>query len=120
MKYMLMIYQNPAAVEALSKEEMGKVMEEATAIWRELNETGEFVSGEALAHPLTSKTVQVRNGVPAVTDGPYIEAKEQLAGYVVIECETEQRAIDIAAAWPDARYWAMEVRPVMHGSGAEM
>ncbi|MFC9433735.1 YciI family protein [Nocardia sp. NPDC057030] len=120
MKYMLMIYQNPAAFEALSKDEMRKVMDEATAIWQELKGTGEFVSGEALANPLTSKTVRVRNGVPAVTDGPYLESKEQLAGYLVIECTTEQRAIDIAARWPDAKYWAMEVRPVMHGSGVEM
>jgi hypothetical protein len=58
--------------------------------------------------------------VPAVTDGPFAEAKEQLAGYLVVECESPERAVEIAARWPDARYAAMEVRPIMHTSGEEM
>lgn len=120
MKYMLLIYQNPAAWQSLSEDERTSVMNEAGDLWKELTESGEWVGGEALADVSTTKTVRVRNGVPAVTDGPYVEAKEHLAGYLLVECETEERAIEIAASWPDARYWAMEVRPLMHDSGQEM
>jgi hypothetical protein len=64
--------------------------------------------------------VRVRDGVPAVTDGPYVEAKEFLAGYYVVECETAERAGELAAQIPDARYTAIEVRPVMDAGGLEM
>jgi hypothetical protein len=119
-KYMLLIYQNPAAWQTLNEEERTSVMNEAGDLWKELSDSGEWVGGEALADVSTTKTVRVRGGVPAVTDGPYIEAKEYLAGYLLVECENEERAIAIAARWPDARYWAMEVRPLMHDSGMEM
>ena len=62
----------------------------------------------------------MRGGVPAITDGPFVEAKEQLVGYCIVECETPERATEIAARWPDARYWAMEVRPIMEPGGEEM
>jgi hypothetical protein len=55
-----------------------------------------------------------------VTDGPFVEAKEQLAGFCIVECETTERAVEIAAAWPDAQYFAMEVRAVMSASEPEM
>jgi hypothetical protein len=86
----------------------------------ELNESGELVGGEALADASNAKTVRVRSGVPAVTDGPFAEAKEQLAGYLIVDCETTDRAVEIATRWPDARYFAMEVRPLMDTAGAEM
>jgi hypothetical protein len=56
----------------------------------------------------------------SITDGPYVEAKEFLAGYYAVECETAQRAHELAAQIPDARYTAIEVRPVMESSGLEM
>jgi hypothetical protein len=86
----------------------------------ELTESGELVGGEALAPVEQARTVRVRDGVPAVTDGPFAEAKEQFAGYLTVDCESVERAVEIAARWPDAKWWAMEVRPVMGGSGTEM
>ncbi|WP_020577752.1 YciI family protein [Actinopolymorpha alba] len=114
MKYILLIYQNPATWATLSEEERNGLMNEAGEIWKELTESGEWVGGEALADSSQTKTVRVRDGVPAVTDGPFSETKEQLAGYCIVDCATPERAIEIAARWPDARYWAMEVRP-LHG-----
>jgi len=119
-KYMLLIYQNPAAFEAMSERERHVLMDEAGAIVTELSESGEWVAGEGLAHPSTTKTVRVRDGVPAVTDGPFLEAKEQLAGICLFDCETPERATEIAARWPDARHWAVELRPLVDASGAEM
>jgi hypothetical protein len=119
-KYMLLIYHNPAGFEALSEDERGAVMEDADTIVSELTESGELLGGEGLADPSNTKTVKVRDGVPAITDGPYLEAKEHLVGYCLLECESVERAIDIATRWPDARYWAVEVRPLMHQAGTEM
>jgi hypothetical protein len=50
-----------------------------------------------------------------VTDGPYLEAKEYVAGYYLLDCESKERAIELAAQIPDAKYTAIEVRPLMTG-----
>jgi hypothetical protein len=114
MRYMLLIHNNPATYEAWSEEERTALFGEVDQIMTELRESGELVGGEALADVSNAKTVRVRDGVPAITDGPYAEAKEQMAGYLMVDCETEERAVEIAARWPDSRYFAMEVRAVMH------
>jgi hypothetical protein len=115
MKYMLLIYQNPANWSGLSDAERTAVIDEAGAIVNELAESGEWVGGEGLAPAGQTKTVRVRGGVPAVTDGPFLEAKEHLVGYCLIDCASERRALEIAEKWPDARYWAVELRPLLGG-----
>lgn len=115
MKYMLMIYQNPADWPDLSEEERQAMMNEAGAIMAELTESGEWVGGEALADVSQSKTIRVRDGVAAVTDGPFVEAKEHLAGYCLIDCASLERATEIATRWPDSRYWGVELRPLING-----
>jgi len=119
-KYMLLIYNNPDALEAMSEEDRNALMGEVDAIMAELTDSGELVGGEALAHPANTKTVRVHGGVPATTDGPFLEAKELLAGYLTVEVESLERAVEIAARWPDARMGAMEVRAVMDTAGLEM
>ncbi len=117
MKYMLLIYNNPATLQALGAEELQAIYDEVGAIMGELTESGELVGGEALADPSLTKTVRVRDGVVATTDGPFAESKEQFAGYLAVDVESEERALEIAARWPDASRWAMEVRAIMHTSG---
>jgi hypothetical protein len=117
MKYMLLIYDNPDTRDAFFGERGAELMAEVDAIMRELTESGELVGGQALADPSNSKTVRIREGVPAVTDGPYAESKEQMGGYLIVECESEERAVEIAVRWPNARFGAMEVRPIMDASG---
>ena len=120
MKYMVLIYSNPGAFEALPQEDREWMEGDANAFFKELTESGEFVGGSALADPSQSRTVRVREGVAAVTDGPFAEAKEQLAGYYVIDCEGVERATEIAGRDPAARFWAVEVRPVMDSAGADV
>ena len=120
MRYMLLIYNNPAMYEAFSEEERDALFGDVDRLLKELTESGEWVGGEGLADASTAKTVRVRGGAPAVTDGPFVEAKEQLAGFCIVECETTERAVEIAAAWPDAKHFAMEVRALMSGSEPEM
>jgi hypothetical protein len=96
-------------------------MSEADAFLKEFTESGELLSGGvALADPTTGRTVRVRNGLPAVTDGPFAEAKEQLAGFYLLDCESFERATEIVAHDPAARFWAVEVRPIMDEAGTEM
>jgi hypothetical protein len=117
---MLLIYNNPATYEAFTEEERNALFGDVDTVMKELTESGELVGGQALAHPSNTKTVRVRDGATVVTDGPFAESKEQFGGYLLVECETEERAVEIAARWPDARYFAMEVRAVMHTSGEDM
>jgi hypothetical protein len=120
-KYVALVYNNPGAFEALSQAEREQLMTDADAYLKEFTDSGELLSGgTALADPSTGKTVRVRNGVPAITDGPFAEAKEQLAGYYVLDCESIERAAEIVAHDPAARFWAVEVRPIMDTAGAEM
>ncbi|MGP3965487.1 YciI family protein [Nonomuraea sp. 3N208] len=109
---MLMIYTNAESQQVVA-EHGDEVMAEVDALMNELSESGEFVGGQALDGPGAARTVTVRGGVPAVTDGPFLEAKEFLAGYLIVECESVDRATAIAARWPDARLCAMEVRPII-------
>ncbi|MDA3643993.1 YciI family protein [Saccharopolyspora indica] len=131
MKYLLLIYSNPENWEhpmflrnpdflALPAEERAELARQAEAMHEEIVESGEFVGGEALADPLTARTVRVRDGALAATDGPYIETKEQLAGYLVVDCDSMERASEIAARIPDARFAAVEVRPMMEASGQDV
>ncbi|MFD2418606.1 YciI family protein [Amycolatopsis pigmentata] len=120
MKYLLAIHNNPATYEAFSEQEREELFGDVDRIMKELTESGELIGGQALADSSTTKTVRVRDGAAVVTDGPFAEAKEQLGGYLIVECDSEERAVEIAASWPDARHFAVEVRAIMHTSGAEM
>ena len=120
MRYLLMIYMNPTVFETLSEEEQAAVMDAHGEFQKPIRESGELVGFAALADPSNSKTVRVRDDVAAVTDGPYVEAKEFLAGFYVVDCETVERANELAAMIPDARFTAVEVRPVMDEAGLEM
>jgi hypothetical protein len=119
-KYLLMIYLNPTIFETLSEDERNAIFGGHDEFSTSLRESGELLGFAALADPSTSATVRVRDGVTSVTDGPYVEAKEFLAGYYAVECDTPARARELAARIPDAQYTAIEVRPVMESSGLEM
>jgi hypothetical protein len=117
-KYMLLIYDNPNTREIFTGDE--GLMAEIDSVLKEITESGEFVGGEGLADPSQTKTVAPVDGVPAITDGPFAEAKEHLGGYMIVDCESPERAAEIAALWPSSRFTPIEVRPIMGQSGAEM
>ena len=121
MKFMLLIYSNPANWEpldesphgeALSPEQRRQFVSEHNALRDELAKTGEQVGGAGLAVPAESTTVRIRDGAIEATDGPYAETKEHLAGFYLVECDSRERAIEIAARLPDARLVGVEVRAV--------
>ena len=121
MKYMLLIYNQPGMVDHLSEAERTELFGEVDAILAELTERGEMVAGEGLADPAGARTVRLQGGRPTAVDGPFMESKEQFGGFVIVDCETVERAIEIAERWPDVRFGgAIEVRAVMSEAGTEM
>jgi hypothetical protein len=112
-KYVILIWTNPGAFDELPKGELDAIMAEFDAQTKQLEASGELVGGAALGPPAEGRTVRVRGGVPAVTDGPFVEAKEALAGYFVVDTETLERAVEIASADPNARLGAVEVRAIV-------
>ncbi|WP_067459322.1 YciI family protein [Actinomadura macra] len=121
MKYMLLIFNRPGFVEELTEQERDRLFGDVDSIMKELTERGEMVGGEALVDPSQTKVVRQKDGLPAVTDGPFLEAKEHLAGYITVDCESIERAVEIASRWPDVRFGGrMEVRAVLDPAGTEM
>jgi hypothetical protein len=112
-KYMLLIYDNADARELFFGAEGQALGAEIEALMAELAASGELVGGEALADPAQTRSIRGQDGVPVVTDGPLAEAKEHFGGYLIVDCDSPERAIQIAARWPNARFAAIEVRPMM-------
>jgi len=108
MKYMLLIYGNDETWDALHAEGIEQSLGRHRKLAEELKANGEFVDGIGLT-TANARVVKIVEGVPAVTDGPFTEAKEVLAGYYVVECSLE-RATEIAARLPEARFSPIEIR----------
>jgi hypothetical protein len=119
MKFLLIMHMNPQIWDALTEEERNEVMSGHGAFIETIKESGEMISTAGLSDPSASAVVRVRGGVPAVTDGPYLEAKEYIGGYYLVECESRERALELAALIPDARVEGLgvEVRPVIFSGG---
>jgi hypothetical protein len=120
MKYMLLIYETAGTREAFFSDAGKELLAAIGEIMAELKASGELVGGEALADPVQSRTLRIVDGERITTDGPFAEAKEQLGGYLLLECETLERATNIAERWPMLPSGVLELRPLMGGSGEEM
>ncbi|WP_298322878.1 YciI family protein [Haloactinopolyspora sp.] len=115
MKYMLLIYGNETTWNELYGDAFDDVMREHEVLAAELAASDEFVESQGLT-TRGAMTVRVRDDTATVTDGPFTEAKEVLAGYYLVDCADAERAADIAARIPEARFDLVEVRRVMDPS----
>ena len=118
MRYILLIYQNTEAWNRLSPKDRDVLMHAAGDIVEELSASGEWVGGEGLADASLARSTRVRDGVVTVTDGPFLETKEALGGYYVIEASDLDGAIKAASMLPEVqhRHSGVEIRPVVdHG-----
>jgi len=95
MRYMLLIYTREDAVARSSQEEMQRVIDGHRTVMQEAHAKGVLQGAEPLANTSTATTIRWQNGSAAVTDGPFAETKEQLAGYYILNC----RDLDEAVAW---------------------
>jgi hypothetical protein len=113
MKYLCLIYENEKNWESMPPAESEAIMNEYFAFTEDIRKTGKYVAGEALQPTPTATTVRVRNGKVSTTDGPFVETKEQLGGFYLIEAKDLNDAIQVAARIPSARFGGIEVRPVV-------
>jgi hypothetical protein len=123
MKYLILIHSNPSFREMwdqLSDAERMDIGRAHMALTDELATSGELVVSEGLADPSLAKSVSVRDGQVIASDGPYAEVKEHVVGFYLVECESMDRAIEIAGKTPDAAHGEVEVRPVLDLSVLEL
>jgi hypothetical protein len=106
-KYLILIYSNPASRE----------------IWEGFTDDQRaegFRYYAALADASLTRRVAVRDGQTLTSDGPFAEAKEQLAGFFLLDCQSAERAVEIAARVPEAELGLVEVRPILQLGGTEI
>lgn len=120
MKYVLMIYGNQEKWSSIPADEWPKEIAKQDAFNERYHATGELLGGYGLADGAAAKLVRRENGVPAVTDGPYLETKEYLATFYLIDVESEERAYQLAADMPWADQNPTEVWPILHESVADL
>lgn len=113
MRYVLLIYGSEADSARMTEEERATLMQAHAAFANEALKRGLLTGGEALQPTSTATTIRVRNGKTLITDGPFAETKEQLAGTYVLNCKDLDEAIELAARIPDALTSSVEIRPVM-------
>lgn len=112
MQYMLLIHASEAAFAALPKDQVERTLGAYAAYTEALKKAGALVDSHRLQPIAAAKTVRVANGKTQVLDGPYVETKEQLAGYFLIEAPDLDAAISWAARCPGALHGTMEIRPI--------
>jgi hypothetical protein len=117
MQYLLTIYVDEAAFSEATPEEGMRMMAAYDALTAELKEAGIFLGGEGLQATSTATTVRVRDGEPLLTDGPFAETREQLAGFYLLDCADLDEAVRWAAKIPSATRGSIEVRPVIDYEG---
>jgi hypothetical protein len=114
MKYMIMMFGDQATmVETRSTEWIKGMIRFMTDLDQELADSGELAASEGLADPTRAMTVRFDHGTPVPTDGPFAEAKESLAGYLIVDVEDEARALEIASRIVAVIEGPVEVRQVM-------
>ena len=112
MKYLCLVYVQEALLDALSDGASAALTAESIAYDEELASRDQLVVAHALQRAKHAKVVQMRQGRMSRTDGPFVETREQLGGFILIEAEDLNAAIQIASKVPLARVGSIEVRPV--------
>ncbi len=117
MKYLLLVRHNEAAFEQINDATRQQLLAESIALTHQLHADKQYISASPL-HPVSTSTlVRVRNGKVLVTDGPFTETHEVIAGYYLIDAPDKGAAVEIAKRVPGARIGTVEVRPVVELAG---
>lgn len=119
MKYMLIIYGNQELWESLDPDLMAKEFEAFGKFNKKFYDTGELLGAYGNADAAATRLVSVTDGQPVVSDGPFLETKEYLASWYLLDVDSEARALEIAAELPSAKYRPVEVWPILHEASRE-
>jgi hypothetical protein len=114
MKYLLMVCWDRERMDSQTEPEPGQAAEEEEPFpWvDDLRAQGKWLIGDQLAPPRRARSVRVRGGKKLITDGPFAETKEAVGGFDLLECESFEEAVEIAATHPLAEVGTIEVRPL--------
>jgi hypothetical protein len=122
-KYLMLIYGNEQVWNSVDADGFKKLVGEVDAFNGALRESGELVDSQGLVS--RPRAVRVVGDAPVVTDGPYLEAKEYVGSYFVVDVDSDERAVEIARAYPALRYsrglgGGIEVWPLMDRGGSDL
>ena len=117
MKYLLLVHHNEDRFQTMPEGTRKDMLAESIQLCHQLDGKGQYVHASPLRPEAIGKIVRVREGKSTVTDGPFMETKEQLAGYFLVEADSQAEAIRIAERVPGARIGTVEVRPVREIAG---
>jgi hypothetical protein len=112
MRYVCLVYLVEQDMSAMTKREADACTDESLAYDEALRKSGHLIVAHALHSVEAATTVRLRNGKLSATDGPFVETKEQLGGFLLIEARDLNEAIQVAAKIPLARRGSIEVRPI--------
>jgi hypothetical protein len=117
-KFLIAIYGNEEKWSSI--EDFQPIIDATDAHNKALVGTGELLGAFGVADQMNAKTVRLADdGTRVVNDGPYIETKEYLGSFYIVDCDDLDRALEIAAEMPSATLTDIEVRPLMHGGTAD-
>ena len=111
MRYLCLIYHDEKQLAALPEAEMSALNARHLAFNEEILASGHFIEAEALQPAASTTCVRVRNGKVGLTDGPYMETKEMVAGFYLIDARDLNEAISVASKLPSAPLGTVEIRP---------
>ncbi|MGP0593989.1 YciI family protein [Nitrospira sp. T9] len=117
MKYLLLVHHDENAFSKMSEAIRKEMLEESVQLTHQLHTKRQYLSASPLHPASTAVIVRVRKGKPLVTDGPFVETREQLAGFFLINANDLDEAVRIALRVPGARIGTVEVRPLIEISG---
>ncbi|NJP32887.1 YciI family protein [Micromonospora thermarum] len=124
MKYLMLIYGNEEIWNSLPAGDLTTLIGEVDAFNEALRASGELVESQGLVS--RARSVRMVGDAPVVTDGPYLEAKEYVGSYFVVDVDSEERALEIARSYPALRFGSgrsgggLEVWPLMTGTGGDL
>jgi hypothetical protein len=117
MKYLLLVHHDEEAFGRIGETKRRQMLEESVQLTHQLHGSGQYLSASPLHPASTAIIVRVQDGKKFVTDGPFAETREQVAGYFLINAKDRDEAIGIAARVPGARIGSVEIRPVKEVTG---
>ena len=117
MNYLCMVHVDESLMKVLTPAEDREVTRKSLAYDEELKASGHYIAANALQGPETATIVRVRNGKVSMHDGPHVETKEHLGGFILIDARDLNEALSIASKIPMASYGSVEVRPELELEG---